>query len=566
MRNGGVLNTRVFGINMTSCVFGTDVSGDDNTDINGMRAFRARKYIYDTTSHHFLEMNVQQIAGRGPQVVIARSDLEGSSAATISINDDCTNKKKKKKTAIALSTSSSCSSASSVTSSSTSCNSENKAYSYGDSTLATLWESSILVDTTNSRSRKQIKVVLSTDDKSKRKRVMHYRANVKAVAAKSAAVTKAATQNTIRAKLKHKFYACSKPNCTRIYLSQRKLVNHEQRGKCYNGKATQCVTTRCKKRDKAKNVTGVWESKPSLIPKLDFCIQLAQNDQLSTALLDNRDFASSATLLSTAPTSIQDSSLLKPERRSKGQSCSTDTLTKKTQTAHNLTSAEADSYFVPPPHHLGALKAKSTKTPRLSSQLLCVVQAFQKGVDDKKEKLTSTQFANQMAIMGTFIGEEKFPNNAWMKCNPHGFPTFAKIELLNRHQVKSYFGTGMKKLESTHQNLLDKELSTCELDFIASMRNEISLAKVEKSPPLIIKDIIVGRFASHLSDKKHAQYELTAGKVKCLISGINSTIKAGPNQFWLPGTPQYTQIKYKELKRDTIIEHVRLQDHNFIRR
>lgn len=586
MRDGGVLNTRVFGIDMSSCIHNSEVTTDETTDINGMRAFRARKYIYDNISHEFVEMNVQQIAGRGPKVVITRSNLEGSTP---------TEKKPKKKNALSSSASSSsppC--AGSCTLSNSSCHdavisekvddisattenkdsgdlifrytnstsagseSQNKGYSYGDSTGATLWESSGQVDTTNLRRRKQIKLVISSEDSIRRKRVRHSRAVKKNLAAKNNAATKAATQNVIKAKWKT-CYACIKPNCNRTYLSRYQLNKHVNSGKCYNGTATQCVTTTRKKFDKAKNVTGIWISKPSVIPKLDFCIQLAQNDQLRSARLDTRELENSSTAILSPASSIQESTLKKPERRSKGKSSSYDTATQKTQTAHNLSLSEADAYyFVPSPRHLGALKAKSTKTPRLSSQLLCVVQAFRKGADDKKEKLTSTQFANQMAIMGTFLGEEKFPNNAWMKSNPHGFPTFAKIELLNRHQVKSYFGTGQKKLESTYQNLLDKELSTCELDFITSIRSEILF----NSAPLILRDIIAVRFASHLLEKEHAPYELTAGKIKCLISAINSKNKI---QFWLPRSENYALTKIKELKQAHIDEHVRRRLHTFIR-
>lgn len=595
MRNGGVLNTRVFGIDMSSCRHNTELSAEDSTDINGMRAFRARKYIYHNISHEFVEMNVQQIAGRGPKVVIARSDLEGSTT---------TERKPNKKNALSSATTSSSATLSTSSSSSfragsctasndSSCPdaiisekvndisattenkdsgdlifrytnstragsaSQNKGYSYGDSTGATLWESSGQVDTTNLRRRKQIKLVISSEDPTRRKRVRHSRAVKKNLAAKSKAATKAATQFAIKAKCKT-CYACIKPNCNRKFLSQLRLNKHVNSGKCYNGIATQCVTTTCKKFDKAKNVTGIWKSKPSVIPKLDFCIQLAQNDQLTTARLDTRELANSSTVILSPISSINET-LLKPERRSKGKSSSNDTATQKTHTAHNLTLSEAAAYyFVPSPHHLGALKAKSTKTPRMSSQLQCVVQAFRKGADDKKEKLTSTQFANQMALMGTFLGEEKFPNNAWMKCNPHGFPTFAKIELLNRHQVKSYFGTGQKKLESTYQNLLDKELSTCELDFITSIRSEILIS----SMPLILRDIIADRFASHLRDKEQESYELTAGKIKYMISAINSKSKI---QFWLPRSENYAQTKIKELKEAHIYEYVIRRHHTFIR-
>ena len=57
MRNGGVLNTRVFGIDMSSCMDDDDLS-DDNKDINGMKVYRARTYLYDI-SGNFVQMHAQ---------------------------------------------------------------------------------------------------------------------------------------------------------------------------------------------------------------------------------------------------------------------------------------------------------------------------------------------------------------------------------------------------------------------------------------------------------------------------------------------------------------------------
>lgn len=558
MRNGGILNTRVFGIDMSSCMDGTEESPiEDTKDIHGMKNFRARNYTYDAMSGNFLEMVVQQIAGRGEKITISRSVLAGlsplknSRTTSTSSNVITTNGKKKRRENVNVITVANTSSSSSTTISTTTtagaCDISNddisdtqenansstiltvrlgksttgviqtKKYSYGDSTSATLWESSEKVDTTNSRRRNNIKLSISTDDKnSKHRRVRHSRAVKKHNLWGLKSFTAAKKVIKIKSKL-CKNFPCKKPNCGRLYFSQYKLDCHMLSGNCYNGTATQCVTIK-----KRRYSRDDWVAKPALMPILDFCIKLAQNDQLTTARLDTR-----VSVIAVVPSesSTRVPAFLKVVR---SKIFINDNTLLKVKTVHTVS---AQSLSVPSPNRLGALKAKTPKSPRTASQLLCVLQAYQKGVDNSKEKLTSTQFANQMSIMGTFRGEQEFPNNVWMKHNPHGFSTFAKIELLNRHQVKAYFGSGLSKLQNTYQSLLDQEFSLFELSFITFVRDEVKRRKQEKLDKMILTiESVQESFASYCLEKQSEPYVVTTGKYKNMLSTIK-TKEAGEDKL-----------------------------------
>lgn len=570
MRNGGVLNTRVFGIDMSSCMDDDELS-DDNKDINGMKNYRARTYLYDI-SGNFVQMHAQQIAGRGETIIILRSVLAGENSSVTSSSGSSTKLKikvKGKKSTVRKNTT--CddnvdnvdiirpSESDDTTdtlrkSSKTADVIEKKVFCYGDSTCATLWESSERVKTTNSRRRTSIKLAISSDDKNmKSKRVRHKRSVQKHAAATLEASIKADRANTIKAQLDYcQLYSCKKPNCSRAFLKLFDLKRHTAFGVCYNGTATQSITTRKRKFDSI-GTEKYWVAKPALMPIQDYCIQLAQNDQLTTARLDPRMLTipaiqpvlSSSTSFETMPLH------LKPERTRKILINQTALLQKQTE---HIFSESEDSFAVPSPNRLGALKAKSTKTPRTSSQLLCVLQAFLKGVVNKKDKLTSTQFAYQMSIMGTFPGEIEFPNNVWMKRNPHGFPTFAKIELLDRHQVKSYFGSGLSKLQSTYQNLLDKELSLFECSFVINVRAEVKRRKEIGSDKMVLTvESLREKFASYFVQMlEHAPYVVTVGKNKFILSTIMKTSKDDEEKML---KLQY-QLRTKKAREEIIHIHV----------
>lgn len=138
------------------------------------------------------------------------------------------------------------------------------------------------------------------------------------------------------------------------------------------------------------------------------------------------------------------------------------------QTRHN--DLNGVQIHIKSPELLACLKGSNTRETRSYSQLEAVFNAYEVGFQDPSKKLTSHMFHQMMGCMGTVKGAKEYPNFDFMKANDHGFPTFSIGEVLSRHHIKSYFGYKRDSLKKTMENLLAKELTCEDCQFITYCR------------------------------------------------------------------------------------------------
>lgn len=72
-------------------------------------------------------------------------------------------------------------------------------------------------------------------------------------------------------------------------------------------------------------------------------------------------------------------------------------------------------------------------------------------------KMCPEQSARLMRLVGTQEGEDKFPNDPYMKASPTGKRKFLCVEWLHQSQIKSYMGKTNAALKKTHGNFIEKE-------------------------------------------------------------------------------------------------------------
>lgn len=78
--------------------------------------------------------------------------------------------------------------------------------------------------------------------------------------------------------------------------------------------------------------------------------------------------------------------------------------------------------------------------------------AFQVGVNNKSQKLTSHIAAGAMKLVGTSEGEKMFPTEEYMKASADGKPKFKRKHLIMHYEIKSYFGQRSSKNKVSDDN------------------------------------------------------------------------------------------------------------------
>jgi hypothetical protein len=232
-----ILNTRVFGIEMPgtdnaipSTLFVLEESepvASDDGPLKHKRAYRARVYKYDSTNliKSFIQLERQEIAGRGETTITSKRDLIREWN-----------------------------------------NLDNVPFPYGTSIGSKLTFSNDDVSERNVSAHTGM--ALSSDDKIivKTKRIRH-KNNINGK--KSAAVAeKKLASKSIRSTL----YCCEKPNCIRSFARKREFEKHMQKDSsfCYNGLSRFNPTLK-------KNLKGeVWRKQPTQMNRHDYIISLCR--------------------------------------------------------------------------------------------------------------------------------------------------------------------------------------------------------------------------------------------------------------------------------------------------
>jgi hypothetical protein len=81
----------------------------------------------------------------------------------------------------------------------------------------------------------------------------------------------------------------------------------------------------------------------------------------------------------------------------------------------------------------------SSRTKYTEKQMRFLQWAFELGAKNEAKKLTAERAAEIMALVGTAEGQKRYPHDPCMSVTCTGTPTFARSELVEKWEIKSFF-------------------------------------------------------------------------------------------------------------------------------
>jgi hypothetical protein len=127
--------------------------------------------------------------------------------------------------------------------------------------------------------------------------------------------------------------------------------------------------------------------------------------------------------------------------------------------------------------------AKGTKT---SQMLAFMASCYQRGDKDnggaKANAFNPDTALAAMKVAGTHAGHEKYPNDTFMEPTESGFPRFALPQLLDRFQIRSYFGKNYAYLKGQAVSLAKKETRRAQQQALKAQKQAAKLARMQPAP------------------------------------------------------------------------------------